>query len=97
MMQTQLSFLNNVSDTSCKALAEITFDGSRSTKRRKVLLAIMMSPGLSRAEIADICGLRLSSVCGRVAELIADGQVVENGTKLDGVTHKTVARLCVAA
>lgn len=27
----------------------------------------------------------------------SDGQVVENGTKLDGVTHKTVARLCVAA
>lgn len=92
-MQAQLDLFHRVSDTSKKAYAEITADGTKSTLRRRVLAAIMEGPGLTRSELAEQYGIRLASVCGRVAELIADGQVREAGTKVDEHTCKTVARL----
>jgi len=92
-MQAQLDLFHKVSDTSKKAYAEITADGTKSTLRRRVLTEVMEFPGLTRSEIAERLQMRLASVCGRVAELIADGQVLESGTKVDEQTHKTVARL----
>lgn len=92
-MQAQLDLFHRVSDTSKKAYAEITVDGTKSTLRRRVLAAIMEFPGLTRSEISEKYGIRLASVCGRVAELVADRQVRECGTKIDEQTKKTVARL----
>lgn len=48
---------------------------------------------LSRYEIHRLTGLRLSSVCGRVNELLASGQVRVNGTKRDLLTNRNVETL----
>jgi predicted transcriptional regulator len=92
-MQMQLNLLNRVADTSRKAYAEICIDGSKSTRRRQVLSAIMTHPGITRGELAELLSVRLSGVCGRCAELIADGHIRENGVKQDEYTRKTVAML----
>lgn len=44
----------------------------------------------SRGELAEKLGLRLSSVCGRVNELLARGLIEEAGVRPCRVTGKTV-------
>jgi len=41
-------------------------------------------------DIANTSGLRVASVCGRVNELVKDGLIKEEGTKLSPTTNKTV-------
>lgn len=89
-MVNQLDFFSNVSDTSRKAYAEITADGSKVTLRQKVKEFIQHSNGITRSGIAAATGIRLSSVCGRVAELLASGEIEEAGTIEDAETGKTV-------
>ena len=45
---------------------------------------------MSRADIAGSTGLRLSTVCGRVAELIEAGAVYVVGTKIDERSDRNV-------
>jgi hypothetical protein len=56
---------------------------------RKVLNALQ-SKNYTRAEVSEATGLRLSSVCGRVNELIQEGLVVVKGYKTDHKTNKKV-------
>lgn len=59
-------------------------------RREQVLEAIREHPGVSRSEIAKITGLRVSSVCGRVNELIKMNLVVVSGTAWDEETKRNV-------
>ena len=45
---------------------------------------------LSRAEIAEYTGIRLSTVCGRVSELMDAGAISVTGKKLDKETNRLV-------
>jgi hypothetical protein len=48
---------------------------------------------LSRQEISNLLGIRLSTVCGRVAELIDSGMIVRDGKKVDTSTKRMVETL----
>jgi hypothetical protein len=59
------------------AAAHARLGRHKPTQRQLVLNCLLGHPqGLTREEIAQLCGLRLQSVCGRVAELLhpAPGQ-----------------------
>ena len=45
---------------------------------------------MSRTELANVCGLRLATVCGRVAELMEAGAVQVVGYKISGDTKRKV-------
>ena len=79
------------SQTKLEAYDAIMNDGTAHRARDRVLAVVTAQPGLSRYEVSQITGLRLSSVCGRVAEL--RDKVVAIGTKPDPQTGKTVDRL----
>jgi hypothetical protein len=81
--------------TKSQAYSEITEDGSRSRRRAQVLEIIKANPGCSRNDIERIGRIRLSSVCGRVAELLGDDEIVQLGEKKDPITKKTVEMLFV--
>lgn len=82
-----------VAPTSKQAYAEITESGHKVTLREKIYTFILLYPGSTRAQIAQYSGIRLASVCGRVAELVIDGLVIERGTTVDKETGKTVSKL----
>lgn len=66
-------------------------DSGRAGTQAGTLLALM-APGrmYSRSELADAAGMRLSSVCGRVNELLALGLLVEGRARPCLVTGRTV-------
>ena len=61
-----------------------------SKRQEEIVCALLMRQPLTRAELADLLGLRLSSVCGRVNELLKAGRVVVAGTKFDEETKRNV-------
>lgn len=67
--------------TSIAALQAHINSGARSTSRHAVLNAIASGPaeGITRAELSQSTGFGVNVVCGRVAELIADGIVTDLG------------------
>lgn len=60
--------------------ADTSSDGLRLTnrpKQRQTVLEMLRACGpMTRHELADACHLPLSSVCGRVSELLHEGSVV---------------------
>lgn len=66
---------------------------SASASRATILTTLKECPDLTRYQLAQESGLRLSSVCGRVAEAIRDGLIEVSGTTLDSETGKTVQTL----
>lgn len=60
------------------------------TQRRIIRQYVQENPRSSRTDIADGTGLRLSSVCGRVNELLKSGDIFVSGTKLDTATNREV-------
>jgi len=68
-------------DTQIASLKEIRDSGKRFTQQQRILLVLLQNPkGLIRDELAEITKLRLSSVCGRVNELLEAG-TIELGPK----------------
>lgn len=63
---------------------------SSETRKQQILDALFMALPMSRAELARVTGLRLSSVCGRVNELIEEGRVIVCGTTYDATTARNV-------
>ena len=53
-------------------------------------LAARKNSNFSRAELAEHLGLRLSSVCGRINELIKGGHVTERPKRSCLITGKTI-------
>lgn len=71
-----------VRDSSWYAYDKLFKQGKRIPQWMKVILAVRMSKnGLTRAEIQSNTGLRLSSVCGRVNELIKERVLCDHETR----------------
>lgn len=79
-------------ETSFLAYVSVRDDGTVANQQAKILALLRTIPAtaLSRLDIANLTGIRLSSVCARVAELRADGKVHEPGTRPCPHTGKTV-------
>jgi DNA-binding IclR family transcriptional regulator len=65
------------------------------TRRQQILDALFLKPPMTRAELARATGMRLSSVCGRVNELIAEGKVRVDGTAYDAETQRHVEAVTI--
>lgn len=66
------------------------------SSRERVKQALVRGP-LSRSEIAEVTGLRVSSVCGRVNELLKSGEVAVYGLKWDEATQRSVETVGLAS
>lgn len=59
-------------------------------RRQQILDALFLRPPMTRSELAKATKMRLSSVCGRVNELIEAGEVAVSGTVWDSETERNV-------
>ena len=69
----------SVSTTSREAYKEHRDTGKLGMQAQRILTAMIDGQGYSRRELARAMGLELSSVCGRVNELLQAGLLVEGG------------------
>lgn len=90
--------MHNQTTTSFMAYLSVRDDGTKANQQAKILalLRTIPSTALSRLDIANLTGIRLSSVCARIAELRAEGHVIEPGTKRCPHTTKTVKTIQAA-
>ncbi len=72
------------------------FKTDRITAREKVFNAIQAGPS-SRNVIAQVTGLKMSSVCGRVNELLHTGRIRVAGAEYDGETNRVVETLALSS
>ena len=79
-----------VSDTSRKAYYEHEDEGKIGKQCRLILSKMRKGRDYSRREIAKDFGLELSSVCGRVNELLTMGLLEELESRPCKVTKKTI-------
>jgi len=79
-----------VAQTSIKAYKEHRASGLVGKQAQAIL--DFMTPGVSysRRELARKMGLDLSSVCGRVNELLEIGMLTEGSKRRCTITHKTI-------
>lgn len=75
------------SETKAKSFDQLA---NISDKHKQIIKALEDQPDLTRAELASVCDLRLSSVCGRVNELIKKKMVKISGTKEDKSSGRMV-------
>lgn len=80
----------SVSTTSIAAYKDHREAGKVSAQARSILDA--MKPGIkySRRELVEITGLELSSICGRVHELLGSKLIREDTPRKCRITGKTV-------
>ena len=69
--------MSGVRETSLEAYEELRGGPALGEQQRRVLGAVWRRPGLTRAELSEFTGMRLSSVCARVNELIHLGMLAE--------------------
>lgn len=86
----------HVAETSLQAFHSLRSEGKIAPQESRVLAAIEARGAMTREEIADATGLRLSAVCGRVNSLVADRRLVERGTRMNPVTRKPNKLVCLA-
>lgn len=80
----------SVSTTSRDAYKEHRDTGKLGMQAQRILTAMIDGQGYSRRELARAMGLELSSVCGRVNELLQAGLLVEGESRRCSVTHKRI-------
>jgi hypothetical protein len=80
----------SVATTSREAYKEHRATGKVGAQAQKIL--DKMQPGVeySRRELVELTGLELSSICGRVNELLGSGLIQEGKTRPCRVTGKSV-------
>lgn len=86
-----------VATTSATAYRDHKETGRVSAQQQTILDALQDGFALSRREIADETGLELSSVCGRVNELLQIGLLVEVRARQCNLTGRTVRPVMIAA
>lgn len=57
--------------------------------------ALHVNGPLSRSQLAEVTTLKLSSVCGRVNELLKTGELVEAGKIYDKATERNVTTVAL--
>ena len=80
----------SVAETSIVAYKEHKAQGKVGTQAQHILDFLIFGKDYSRREIAGITGLELSSVCGRVNELLEIGALKEVMPRKCKVTGKTI-------
>ena len=85
---------HNGTTTSKQAADALTDSGIATSQYARVVACVRQSgaQGLTREEIAQQVGIRLSAVCGRVNEAIKNGLLFEEGTRksVEGFAQKVV-------
>ncbi len=71
------------------SLRRLERSGKMAAVAQSVIDVVKVSP-MSRREISRVTGHRLSSICGRVKELIDEGVLHVVGTKFDDETERNV-------
>lgn len=79
-----------VAETSIQAYYELRGEGKLSAQAAHILSCMEFGDDYSRRELARECGLELSSVCGRIHELLAVDLVREAPTRKCSITGKTI-------
>lgn len=80
----------NVSTTSREAYQEHKDAGKVGLQAQRILTSMIEGQGYSRRELARAMGIELSSVCGRVNELLQIGLLAEGEPRRCGITHKRI-------
>ncbi len=70
MIQPRQATLTEIVETSRTAYREHAMSGELGRQQREIYRALCERPGLTRNEISLFTGIRLTSVCGRVRELL---------------------------
>lgn len=69
-------------------------DGQQRTQQERVLFALVTATAyemyLTRLQIEEVTGIRTSSVCARINELVALGKVIHYDTVVCAETNKKV-------
>jgi hypothetical protein len=81
----------SVAQTSIDNYYRAIREGKFPTQKARIVAAMQPVHTYSRSELADLTGLRLASVCGRVAELLEDNLIEEAATRRCQVTGKLVS------
>ena len=79
-----------VADTSIDAYIEHKESGKIGKQAEYILNSLQDGKSYSRRELANKFNLELSSVCGRVNELMAEGLLEETDKRACEVTGKTI-------
>ena len=79
-----------VAATSRRAYLEHEAAGKLSEQQLAILNAMEPGQGYSRSELAEMTGIRLSSVCGRVNEMLQVGILTVQATRRCSVTRRTI-------
>ena len=77
-----------VKSTSRSSYYQHVIEGKAKTQREQILECLKDSKPLTRLQISDITGIRLTSVCGRVNALIENGQVSVDHEGIDPATNR---------
>lgn len=86
-----------VAHTSRAAFGALRAEGKLAPQEQRVIQAIRDHGPLTREEISERTGLRLSAVCGRVNKLVELGTLDERGTRLNPQTRKSCKLVCMRA
>ncbi len=77
-----------VKPTSRSSYYQHVYKGTAKTQRERILKCLENSKPLTRLQISDITGIRLTSVCGRVNALIENNQVSVDHDGIDPATNR---------
>jgi hypothetical protein len=79
-----------IASTSVLAYKEHQATGKTGTQCSYIFDCMQFNKDYSRRELAKLTGLELSSVCGRVNEMLELGMLQENGSRKCEITGKTI-------
>jgi hypothetical protein len=79
-----------VAQTSIIAYNEHRASGKVGSQAMHIFDAMQFNKGYSRRELVKITGLELSSVCGRVNEMLQIGMLQESAPRKCSITNKTI-------
>ena len=79
-----------VAETSIVAYHELRDSGKLGKQCQHILDSMRPGWSYSRRELIEVTGLELSSICGRVNQLIGIGLLQDGAPRKCGVTGKTI-------
>ena len=86
----------SVAETSLMAYEEHIASGKVGAQAQSIINSMRTEQDYSRRELARLTGLELSSICGRVNELVAIGKLEECDKRRCAVTGKTIKPIKLA-
>jgi len=78
-----------VAETSIQAYADLKDSGSLSRQQTLILAAVIPGARYTRSELADITGLPINAVCGRINELVKAGRLEDGSPRQCRITKHT--------